>query len=350
MWRRALRGKAWTASAVVALTVALLAGCSGGDTRAGEAEHAAGTSPHRPTTTPSTTEPPPPSTAPSTTTTPTTTAPTTTGAPPSPAAHEVAARPVTASPTVASDPAALAAQLLDAERTIRDGSATPAVVSEAAHVQQVAYRVIADHPEWDRTVAATIPADLRAAVVRNVAARRELRGMHTRLLDHLPGWRIVAPRPPDELLGHYREAERVHGVPWQYLAAIHLVETAIGRVDGVSTAGAQGPMQFMPATWASFGEGDVRNPRDAILAAGRYLAHNGAPHDMSSALFNYNRSHRYVRAVANYAAVMAEDPAAYRGYYHWQVYVLTVLGDVVLPVGYDEPERVPVLEYAARGG
>ncbi len=36
-------------------------------------------------------------------------------------------------------------------------------------------------------------------------------------------------------------------MPWYYLAAINLIETRMGRIDGLSTAGAQGPMQFLPA-------------------------------------------------------------------------------------------------------
>jgi len=68
---------------------------------------------------------------------------------------------------------------------------------------------------------------------------------------------IVAPPPADELLGHYRAAGDEFGVDWTYLAAIHLVETRMGRIRGTSTAGAHGPMQFMPATWDAYGEGDV---------------------------------------------------------------------------------------------
>jgi hypothetical protein len=38
--------------------------------------------------------------------------------------------------------------------------------------------------------------------------------------------------------------------------------------------------------------------------------------------------------VTNYAELMRAEPALYRGYYSWQVYYLTVRGDVLLPVGY----------------
>ncbi|MGY6501796.1 MAG: transglycosylase SLT domain-containing protein [Acidimicrobiales bacterium] len=253
-------------------------------------------------------------------------------------------------PHLPGDPVELAAVLVEAERTVRDPDAPADVVAEMAHVQQYAYRVLADAPEWDDTVRAALPEDLRGAFDANVGARRELRGMHTHLLETLPAWRIVAPEPHDVLLGHYRDAEAIHGAPWEHLAAIHLVETAIGRVDGVSVAGALGPMQFMPGTWDAFGEGDVHDSRDAIMAAARYLDHSGAPDDMTAALFAYNRHHNYVRAIEHYASVMRDDPNAYAGYYHWQVYVLTVEGDVVMPVGFDESERVPVQEHLARLG
>jgi membrane-bound lytic murein transglycosylase B len=157
----------------------------------------------------------------------------------------------------------------------------------------------------------------------------------------LPSWRIVEPAPADELLAHYRAAEAEFGVPWNYLAAIHLVETAMGRIRGTSSAGAQGPMQFIPTTWAAYGQGDINDTGDSIRAAARYLRASGAPRDMDTAVFRYNPSQRYVRAVTAYAGIMAARPEAYRAYYHWQVYYLTRTGDVHLPVGYgaDLPTR-----------
>lgn len=252
-------------------------------------------------------------------------------------------------PELASEPEALAAQLVAAERAVRDPATPDAVLAEQAHIQQYAYRVLAVTPEWDSAVRAAIPADLHTAVDANVSARRELRGMHTHLLETLPAWRIIDPIPYDELLGHYQAAQAEFGVPWEYLASIHLVETAIGRVDGISVAGAQGPMQFMPGTWDAFGAGgDVRDHGDAIMGAARYLRHSGAPGDMRGALFSYNRHYNYVRAIQAFASVIREDPNAFRGYYHWQVYVLTTEGDIVMPVGFEEFERIPVVDYLAR--
>ena len=118
----------------------------------------------------------------------------------------------------------------------------------------------------------------------------------------LPRWRIVAPEPPAVLLAHYKEAGAANGVPWQYLAAIHLVETRMGRIRGDSVAGARGPMQFIPSTWEIYGQGgDIESTADAIPAAARLLADRGAPGNMARALHAYNNSDRYVRAITLYA-------------------------------------------------
>ncbi len=63
---------------------------------------------------------------------------------------------------------------------------------------------------------------------------------------------------------------------------------------------------------------------------------------MDRALFAYNRSDAYVRAITTYADQMAADPRLYRGYYHWQVYYWSTLGDVWLQVGYERTAPRPV--------
>lgn len=234
--------------------------------------------------------------------------------------------------TLPDDAASLAAQLVRAEETIRS-SAAAADVASAALIQQATYRHLGEHPEQVASVLQHVPPDLHLAVGRNADAAAQLRAL-VRPVAELPAWRIVAPAPADELLAFYREAEADYGVAWPYLAAIHLVETRMGRIRGTSTAGAQGPMQFMPPTWDAYGEGDVNDNRDAIRAAARYLRAHGAPGDMDRALFAYNHSSRYVRAVRAYADVMTADARAYPGYYHWQVYFRTPARDVLLPVGY----------------
>jgi len=150
------------------------------------------------------------------------------------------------------------------------------------------------------------------------------------------------------LMGHYREAEAATGVPWNYLAAVHLIETRFGSIEGTSTAGAQGPMQFLPSTFEAYGDGgDIHSLRDSIMAAGRYLAANNFAGDPDNAIFRYNNSDRYVRAVHDYAAVLGADPGAFAGYYRWEVFYVTTLGDVHLPVGYETPEPLPAADYIA---
>jgi membrane-bound lytic murein transglycosylase B len=104
----------------------------------------------------------------------------------------------------------------------------------------------------------------------------------------------------------YREAAEQFGFgeDWYILAAIGKIESNHGENLGPSTAGALGPMQFLPSTWESYGmdgNGDGRanimDPEDAIPAAAAYLVLNGAPEDWYRALFAYNHADWYVKEV-----------------------------------------------------
>jgi SLT domain-containing protein len=182
---------------------------------------------------------------------------------------------------------------------------------------------------------------------RNVDARRQLEAM-ANVRDLLPAWHVDPPIPADELMGDYHAAEAATGVGWNYLAAINLVETRFGSVNGVSTAGAQGPMQFLPSTFAGYGQGgDIHSPRDSIMAAGRFLAASGFANNPDGALFAYNNSNNYVRAVDQYASLIGADPAAFATFYRWDVYFATTAGDVLLPIGYAEAAPIPVADYLA---
>jgi hypothetical protein len=247
--------------------------------------------------------------------------------------------------TLASDPEPIADDLVSDEQALRDPAAGEPAVSAAAHRQQLAYRAIGRHPEWDEIVRPRIPPPLLDCYDRNVAARRNLNGL-ANVGDTLPAWRIVPPAPLDELLGNYHDAEAETGVSWTYLAAINLIETGFGRIEGTSTAGAQGPMQFLPATFAAYGRGgDIHSTRDSILTAGRYLAANGFSSNPDNAIYQYNHANQYVQAVKQYAAIFDADPSLLGGYYRWQVYYRTTAGDVLLPEGYSETTRIPVEEY-----
>lgn len=89
-------------------------------------------------------------------------------------------------------------------------------------------------------------------------------------------------------MGYYYAAAAATGIPWEVLAAVNLVESGMGRIDGVSIADARGPMQFLPTTWAEAGigkGGDIRNPQDAIHAAARYLVRRGGLKDIRKGLW-----------------------------------------------------------------
>jgi membrane-bound lytic murein transglycosylase B len=282
---------------------------------------------------------------------PTTAAPATAGPAPATPSTTTAPAPVDVfalrPPRPAATPAGLARQIAGAERTLRTPGTPPVDVARAALAQQVAYRQLGDHPAWDGAVMAALPAGVAAAAARHVAARRELRALARHPATDMPAWRIVRPAPAADLLADYHAAEREFGIPWSVLAAVNLVETGMGRIRGTSTAGAQGPMQFLPSTWARYGEGDINDPHQAIRAAARYLRANGAPGDLAGALWHYNHSDHYVRGIQLYAGLIAEHPGAFAGFYAWGVWYWTTAGDLYLPVGYAATRQVPVDRYVA---
>jgi Transglycosylase SLT domain len=270
---------------------------------------------------------PPPSAPDRTATTMTRTVP---AAPKAPTANPPRSAPATI--TVAGR---LAAQLITAETALRDPATPARKLPALGRAQQRAYRALVRHPRLVPRVLGQLPPSLRRVVGANVLAGSELRKLNGPG-GRLPRWRIVAPAPASQLLAAYRAAQAKLAVPWEYLAAIHLVETRMGRIQGTSSAGAQGPMQFLPSTWQRYGDGgDIGATGDAILAAARLLGANGAPADMAAALYAYNPSHRYVRAVSAYAGQLRANQRAFLGYYHWQVFY----GDTLLPEGY--PARPP---------
>ena len=131
-----------------------------------------------------------------------------------------------------------------------------------------------------------------------------------------PKIRRGPPEPADVLLARYRKARSRSGVSATLLAAVNLIESDFGRVRNNSVAGAQGPMQFIPSSWRAYGRGgDVHDPHDAILGAGRYLAAAGARDNEAGALYRYNPSSLYVTAVSRYARVMRRDALAFYGLY-----------------------------------
>jgi hypothetical protein len=257
--------------------------------------------------------------------------PATTTAAPAPPTTTTTLAPTTT--TTLTPQASVASTLVAAETAIRNPATPASQIQALGQSQQQAYRNLVTHPEWDAEVLAMVPERLRATVEANVSAGRELAALTPPPPPDkpLPKWTIVNPDPAEQLIPLYKAAgAAAGGVGWEYLAAIHLVETRMGRIKGNSTAGAQGPMQFIPSTWDIYGRGgDITSNRDAIHAAARYLKATGAPADMARALRAYNNSARYVRAVTAYAKQMEADERAYLGYHAWQVYY----GARLLPEG-----------------
>jgi murein DD-endopeptidase MepM/ murein hydrolase activator NlpD len=121
---------------------------------------------------------------------------------------------------------------------------------------------------------------------------------------------------PPFLLPIYQACGTQYGIPWNVLASINRIETAFGTNLNVSTAGALGWMQFMPATWEMYGvdaNGDGRkdpyNPVDAICAAARYLKAAGGEQDLYRAIFAYNHADWYVDEVLLYAKQYGSLPS-----------------------------------------
>lgn len=127
---------------------------------------------------------------------------------------------------------------------------------------------------------------------------------------------------PPELLPKYRAAAlETCEMPWEVLAAVAKIESDHGRStmpgvqSGTNSAGAAGPLQFMPATWAAYSvDGDdppdglknIYDIDDAIWSAANYLCANGAgdgsDERLRNAIWHYNHSQQYVTDVLDTAA------------------------------------------------
>ncbi len=145
-----------------------------------------------------------------------------------------------------------------------------------------------------------------------------------------PGSRAPSPLalssiPPDYLLLYQQAARTCPGLDWTVLAGIGKVETDHGQSglpgvhSGANSAGAEGPMQFLPATFAEYSlpvpAGGGANPPspydpvDAIYATARMLCAHGAGNgqDLHAAIYAYNHTEAYVAAVLAAAQSYAAD-------------------------------------------
>lgn len=248
------------------------------------------------------------------------------------------------------DPTIIAEQLIAAERGIRDPAVDDAAAGALGTQQQLLLNATSSDPTVEVAVMALIPADLLLRVQAEITAMRQIRRTIGGKRRSLPAWDIEPALPAATLRTHYDVAAAEFSVPWEVLAGIHFVETRMGRLRGTSGAGAKGPMQFIPETWATFGEGDINDSQDAIRAAARHLSHFGMTTDIGAtttykALLHYNPSDAYARSVIAWATLLHEEPVLYRGYWGWQVYYTTVRGTIRLPEGYHQTEPVSAVAW-----
>ncbi|HEY7014997.1 MAG TPA: lytic transglycosylase domain-containing protein [Streptosporangiaceae bacterium] len=136
----------------------------------------------------------------------------------------------------------------------------------------------------------------------------------------LPVTKATSGQRPSTYLQLFRDsaARYCPGLSWTVLAAIGQIESGDGTNVGPSTAGALGPMQFLPSTWAIWGiDGfgqtgppDIMNPYDAVPSAARMLCADGAGRGgsaLSAAIFDYNHAEWYVKEVLALAAEYARN-------------------------------------------
>lgn len=158
-----------------------------------------------------------------------------------------------------------------------------------------------------RSLAAAEEAERRLAAERAAAAAAALAG----------AGQVTAAGIPAGYETLYRSAATsCDGLPWPVLAAIGQVESGHGRSVGPSSAGAEGPMQFMPSTFAAYavdgdgdGDRDIWDPADSVFTAARYLCANGAgrgPTALYRAIWHYNHVDWYVVMVMNVAGQIAQ--------------------------------------------
>ncbi len=177
--------------------------------------------------------------------------------------------------------------------TIQPGESIEQKITREKAEADAKAKADADSRTKAKAEAARIAAEKAAQAQRNVVARES----QTRV--------VADPSNFDEI---YAAAGAAYGVDPRILKAVHTVETGrSGSTAVTSYANAQGPMQFLPSTWRSYGvdgngdgRADITNVSDAIFAAAKYLKACGYP-DVKKALWGYNPSQAYYNKVMNVA-------------------------------------------------
>lgn len=206
------------------------------------------------------------------------------------------------------------------------GPAPDEVTLRALYHQRI-HILLSERPRLARAVIRLLPRSVAAETRDLAAARRSLVRLAPLTKLKRRRFKTGAALPAGTLLRYYRGAERRFRVNRRVLAAVNLVETGFNRLRSRSTADARGPMQFLPATWRTYGlGGDIDDPHDAILGAANYLRASGAPRRYRRALYAYNNSRLYSDAVLRYARRMRRDPRTYYVLHSWQVFVRSPSG------------------------
>jgi membrane-bound lytic murein transglycosylase B len=240
----------------------------------------------------------------------------------------------TGSFTELQDQMVLVGHVVSADRTIAD--ADQAVADQAARLADDAERRMGQRIRTARTVAsaATRVMNLLAeqqrlldqanaevahqqALAAAAAAYAAQQAAFTSITQARIATMKVLPPSAVYLSLYKRAAATCAGLSWTVLAAIGQVESGHGRNPSTSSAGAMGPMQFLPSTFAHYavdGDGDgladLMNPYDAIFTAASYLCANGAGRGgdaLYSAIWHYNHADWYVQMVLALAKQYAES-------------------------------------------
>jgi membrane-bound lytic murein transglycosylase B len=195
----------------------------------------------------------------------------------------------------------------------------------AARQEQLRVYELAGYASVENAVLPMLPARVQVSFKNTIAALHSLyvlAGIDQYYLVNVHFTHVYTDTEAlSALRSYYNEASRRYGVDPSYLASINFIESNFGRVKDTSSAGAQGPMQFLPSTWTEYGQGgNIHDPHDSILAAARYLVRNGAPINMRNAIFQYNHDFDYVDSVEAFARAYRADPGWLDRMYYWNTY------------------------------
>lgn len=246
-------------------------------------------------------------------------------------------------PLVPNNPLGLAQQLAQVESAL--GANNPEQLGTLAHRQQVLFRHWARQLDWDRAVLALLPKELRARARLQVQARREFLAMHRgqRPRRNYPlGGSGLLPQPKNywPYINRPSKPRALTGPPWP--------PSTWWKPAWVGCKGSRwwGPgdrCNFYPAP----GRNQALARAPSIIPAMQSLPPpatwcTGGRTNLARAIWGYNNSWHYVRAVQAYANLMRTNPSQFQAFHSWQIHFASPVGDLWLPEGYERHQPVPV--------